>query len=157
METLRANNVIVIGEASGEGVRSVSDVIESQGLMPRICRTVYAAAAELAQMQVVLIVGAPHVWARENGALVSLAEKTCVTCCCLIGSPVSLSDTLIGQIGRGNVVLCHAQRFRAWLETYLTLSSQSASHRCPDHEDVLSEPLVSSAEQAALLGGYEDA
>ena len=157
METPRVNKVIVIGDAGENGARALSQVIESQGLVPRICRTIYAAVAELAQAQVVLMVGTPHVLARENAALVLLAEEKCVTCCCLVGSPVSLSDALIKRVGQGNVVLCHTRNFSIWLEHYLALSRGSASHRWRDSEDVVSEPLVSNAEQAALLGGYGDA
>jgi hypothetical protein len=157
MDALRVNRVVVIGDVGGQGVRRVSHVIESQGLAPRMCSTIYKAVVELGQAQVELIVAAPQVLARENAALISLAEKTGVTCCCLIGSPVSLSDTLIRQIGQGSVALCHAQEFGSWLETYLAQSSPSRSGRCHFHEDVMSEPLVSHAEQAALLGGYVDA
>jgi hypothetical protein len=157
MNTARVNKVIVIDEVGGEGVRSVSHVIESQGLVPRMCSTIYRAAVELGQAQVELIVAAPHVLARENTALISLAEKRCVTCCCVIGPPLSLSDALLRRIGQGGVVLCQSHRFRSWLETYLALSSPSRSGRRHFHEDVMSEPLVSRAEQAALLGGAVDA
>lgn len=152
----RVNKVIVIGDVGGEGLHRLSDHIERQELTPRICRTIYQAVVELAQPQAGLLVGTPSVLARENGALMSLAEKTCVTCCCLIESPVSLSDALIGQIGQGSVVLCHIRRFRVWLETYLGPSGPPESSRGQFHDLVMSGPLVSPAEQAALLGGYED-
>lgn len=159
MEMPRVNKVIIIGDAGEGGARALAHVIESQGLVPRICRTIYVAIAELAQAQgqVVLMVGTPHVLARENAALILLAEEICVTCCCLVGSSVSLSDALIKQVGQGNVVLCHTRNFSIWLEQYLALSRGSASPQWRDSEAVISEPLVSNAEQAALLRGYGDA
>ena len=148
----RVNKVIIIGDAGETGARALAQVIESQGLVPRICRTIYAAVAELVQAQVVLMVGTPHVLARENAALFLLAEDIGVTCCCLVGSSVSLSDALISRVGQGNVALCHTRNFRIWLEQYLALSRARASCRWRDGEDLTSEPLVSNAEQAALLG-----
>lgn len=157
MKAPSADKVIVIGPTGEWETRTVSHVFEPAGFKLRICPTVYAAAAELAQGSVLLVVGTARTLARDNASLIALAEAAGVTCCCLLDSSTSLTSDLMERLTLGNVALCHRTKLRAWLEQYLTRSRRPA---CPGRHDkggTTPEPLVSRAEQAALLGGYGDA
>lgn len=154
METRRVNKVIVIGEASTAQTRAVSHAIESQGLTVQICSTPYAAAAVLGKVgtQLALLVGPTQVLARENGFLVRLAEQMGVACCCLCEWSAPLPEVFLRAMANGTVVMCPAQKFGLWFKAYLGQFNTGV----PQHQDKISEPLVSAAEQAALLGGWDD-